>query len=174
MGDNTCFSIYWLPDRAWKARMRRQHRGRANSSAIRWLQGELRGRAAYGEMYPRINRVNGELMAMEEIQTEAISRLKRRSCTVRPTCKKTLSHPHICRYQSSQALGSSPYVVSSMSIICTERFSQLNFLFIEYAPGCSIASILSRFGPFDESPTADFSCHVFSGLEFLAFQRHCA
>ena len=62
---------------------------------------------------------------------------------------KTFNHPNIVRY-----LG-------------TERSPDALNIFLEYAAGGSVASMLSKFGPFEETLIRVFTRQILKGLEFL-------
>eukprot|EP00003_Mantamonas_plastica_P030291 TRINITY_DN7444_c1_g1_i6.p1 TRINITY_DN7444_c1_g1~~TRINITY_DN7444_c1_g1_i6.p1 ORF type:complete len:666 (+),score=211.52 TRINITY_DN7444_c1_g1_i6:2126-4123(+) len=62
---------------------------------------------------------------------------------------KGLSHPNIVRYLGTQT-----------------DDEHLN-IFLEYVPGGSIASLLSKFGPFDENLVRVYTYQVLQGLDYL-------
>ena len=69
------------------------------------------------------------------------------------TLLSRLQHPNIVRY------------------IGTERSAEFLYIFLEYVPGGSIASLLERFGRFEESVMSVYTRQILIGLDYLHAQR---
>jgi len=125
----------------------------APPAAISWQRGELLGSGAFGRVYSGLNLDTGELLAVKEVllsgrssaaEAESLSELQKEVSLLR-----TLSHPNIVRY-----LGS-------------ERTPEAVVILLELVPGGSVASLLSRFGPFGERVTRVYIRQVLEGLCYL-------
>ncbi|PFH50806.1 hypothetical protein AMATHDRAFT_3654 [Amanita thiersii Skay4041] len=123
-----------------------------------YIRGELLGKGSYGRVYFGLNATTGEVMAIKQVellssaldrsmsqrQRDVIDALKSESDTL-----KDLDHPHIVQY-----LG-------------YEESSHYLSIFLEYIPGGTIKSCLSKYGRFREDVTKSFTSQILSGLEYL-------
>lgn len=129
--------------------------GFEDKAPIRWTKGELIGAGAYGRVFLGLNQVTGRLMAVKQVQTpddeSCRSRVAEHVKALEEEVRmlKQLKHPNIVQY-----LG-------------TERNGDTLNIFLEYAAGGSVASLLSKFGAFQETLTRLFTKQILQGLEFL-------
>ncbi|CAD7702839.1 unnamed protein product [Ostreobium quekettii] len=129
--------------------------GYEDRTPMRWTRGELIGAGAYGRVYLGLNQVSGRLMAVKQVQTpndeSCRSRVAEHVKALEEEVRmlKQLKSPNIVQY-----LG-------------TERTGDTVNIFLEYAAGGSVASLLSKFGAFQETLTRLFTKQILQGLEFL-------
>ena len=132
---------------------------RRGGHKIRWQQGELLGAGAYGKVYLGLDLDNGQLLAVKQMVfggafdrntnlAEQLASLAREIQLLEP-----LDHENIVRYYGMDR---------------TE--TQLN-IFLELVPGGSIASLLSKFGPFNENVIRMYTQQILLGLEYLHNNR---
>jgi serine/threonine protein kinase len=120
-----------------------------------WTKGELIGIGAFGRVYTALNNETGELVAVKQVpfaKDEALQgRVSEhiRALEAEVDVLKTLKHENIVRY-----LG-------------TERTTDALHIFLEYVPGGSIASLLTRFGAFPEPVIRAYTAQLLRGLEYL-------
>jgi len=112
-------------------------RSRAETPSVpkkmRWQRGQIIGQGAYGTVYLGLNLDTGELMAIKQLDTNALSRKEMMSLENEVNMMRGMYHENIVRY-----LG-------------TDRADDTLSIFMEYVPGGSIRQLLERFGSFDES-----------------------
>lgn len=116
---------------------------------IEWKKGEQIGKGTFGAVYMGLNAATGELFAVKQIflvdgSEEEVKRLEGEIKLMR-----RLHHEHIVQY-----LG-------------TARDSQSLFIFMEYVPGGSIASMLTQFGLFTEELIKRFVRQILLGTDYL-------
>ncbi|CAG9465505.1 unnamed protein product [Pedinophyceae sp. YPF-701] len=133
------------------------------AEGLKWQRGELLGSGAFGQVYLGMNMETGELMAVKHLpvggsagrpgdRDEVDRHVKELEEEV--GILRALRHPNIVRY-----LG-------------TERNNKNLSIFLEFVPGGSIASLLARFGPFQESVVRVYTRQILLGLEYLHQHRH--
>jgi hypothetical protein len=124
-----------------------------------WSQGELLGQGAFGKVYAGLNQKTGELMAVKQLKfpsddgyasgtgpgAREIAAMEREIAV----CQK-LRHRHIVGYLCAQRT----------------RHNEM-YVFLEYVPGGSIASMLRRFGVFHEDLCRHYTQQLLLGLEYL-------
>jgi mitogen-activated protein kinase kinase kinase len=150
----------------------------------RWTKGDALGAGSFGRVFLGLNSETGELFAVKEVAvTDATATsddddddgggggggadrrgndnsaeaAKRAECIEQleqeVTLLSRLQHPNIVRY------------------IGTERSAEFLYIFLEYVPGGSIASLLERFGRFEESVMSVYTRQILIGLDYLHAQR---
>eukprot|EP00850_Spirogloea_muscicola_P016230 SM000130S27117 [mRNA] locus=s130:206092:211730:- [translate_table: standard] len=127
----------------------------AEPAPIRWRRGELIGAGAYGRVYMGMNLESGELIAVKQVLIAVNSTTKERAqeqardLEEEVAVLRNLSHPNIVRY-----LG-------------TDREEEALNIFLEFVPGGSIASLLSKFGSFTEKVIRMYTRQLLLGLDYL-------
>eukprot|EP00002_Diphylleia_rotans_P025598 TRINITY_DN5066_c0_g1_i1.p1 TRINITY_DN5066_c0_g1~~TRINITY_DN5066_c0_g1_i1.p1 ORF type:complete len:658 (-),score=147.29 TRINITY_DN5066_c0_g1_i1:94-2067(-) len=122
------------------------------NTILRWHKGGMIGSGSYGRVYLGLNMDTGELIAVKQIplvqsgsqESKALSALAHEV-----NLMKSLQHPNIVRYLGSQ-----------------EDDENLN-IFLEYVPGGSIKSLLSKFGSFNEKLVRIYTNEILQGLNYL-------
>eukprot|EP00854_Cymbomonas_tetramitiformis_P013413 gene13413-15849_t len=122
----------------------------------RWTKGDNIGSGSFGCVYLGLNSETGELLAVKEVNmqsdaakmAESVEQLEQEVELL-----AALQHPNIVRY------------------VGTLREKKALFIFLEYVPGGSIASLLARFGSFDESVVRLYTKQILEGLHYLHDQR---
>lgn len=127
----------------------------------RWTRGDALGAGSFGSVYLGLNSDTGELFAVKEValdphlddasrrdSAEAVEQLEREVHLL-----SRLQHPNIVRY------------------VGIARDDDALYIFLEYVPGGSIASLLDRFGAFEESVAAVYASQIAVGLDYLHSQR---
>ena len=127
-----------------------------STSPISWQRGQLLGAGSFGRVYFGLNSSTGELMAVKQIkyapgQPTDVTRQAAMALQCEVRCLQTLHHPNIVRY-----LGVERDDVNGVISIC-----------LEYCAGGSIASLLDKFGPFNEALTRSYMRMILAGLTFL-------
>jgi serine/threonine protein kinase len=119
---------------------------------IKWLQGELIDEGAFGKVFKAMNAETGAIMAVKQViipKDNSETNAKVAALQKEIELMKDLSHPHIVRY-----LGS-------------ERVDDKLNIFLEYQASGSIAQLLARFKPFNESLIRTFTKQILLGLDYL-------
>eukprot|EP00899_Mesostigma_viride_P002866 jgi/Mesvir1/12580/Mv10329-RA.1 len=127
---------------------------------VRWQKGEMIGSGAFGRVYMGMNLASGELLAVKQVllpregaQGYAQARAHARGLQAEVAVLRQLRHPNIVRY-----LG-------------TEKTDTSLNIFLEFVPGGSIASLLSKFGSFTEQVVGMYTRQILEGLEYLHHHR---
>ncbi|KAJ8610386.1 hypothetical protein CTAYLR_003895 [Chrysophaeum taylorii] len=119
---------------------------------IRWQRGHMIGQGAFGRVYMALNLDTGELMAMKQLDTTAVSSRERSALENEVSMMKGLRHPNIVRY------------------VGVESSTETLAIFLEYVPGGSLRSLLDRFGKLEEVVVRLYSRQILLGLEYLHSQ----
>ncbi|CAO3678438.1 unnamed protein product [Rhizopus stolonifer] len=126
---------------------------------MQWLRGELIGRGSFGRVYHALNVATGEWIAVKQVEV-AVTESDRRNDDLKEAADalyreisllKDLEHINIVQYMG--------YDFNSDE--------GLIYIFLEYVPGGSIASLLNQRSVFNESLTAFFTRQIIQGLEYL-------
>ena len=124
------------------------------TGAIVWTKGEFLGAGAYGRVFAGLNQRTGELMGVKEIPVDMSDPRYPDKITAMDkeiSLYRRLKHKYIIGYIGSH--------------VDYER--EVMFVFLEYAPGGSIASMLKRFGSFSDSLVRHYTRQILVGLEHL-------
>lgn len=132
----------------------RTHSSRNTSSSgrhiVKWQSGGIIGEGGFGKVYLGMNADTGELMAVKQVplgtegNNQQIDALRREISLM-----QDLHHPNIVRYFGSEA-----------------KDGFLN-IFLEYQPGGSIASLLTKFQHLSEKIIRSFTKQTLLGLDYL-------
>ena len=122
-----------------------------------WTKGELIGQGAFGSVYLGMDNDTGQLIAVKQVSLgqrtgpQGAAKLAEhvRSLEAEVQLLQDLNHPNIVRY-----LG-------------TQRTQDALNIFLEYVPGGSIASLLAKFGSFQESVVRVYTKQILQGLVYL-------
>jgi serine/threonine protein kinase len=132
-----------------------------DNQIVNWTKGELIGQGAFGSVYLGMNNDNGQLMAVKQVglgKASVVGQAEQvngkiaehiRSLEAEVMLLKDLNHPNIVCY-----LG-------------TERTRDALNIFLEYVPGGSIASLVTKFGSFKESVIRVYAKQILMGLDYL-------
>jgi serine/threonine protein kinase len=131
------------------------HPPATKSPKLSWTKGELIGAGAFGRVFSGLNNQTGELIAVKQVgisKDEGVTRKVSehvRALEGEVALLKNLAHENIVQY-----LG-------------MERTDDAVNILLEYVPGGSIASILSKFGPLKENIIQIYTKQILQGLEYL-------
>lgn len=120
---------------------------------VRWRLGDLIGEGTFGKVYQALNTDTGELFAIKEIEVrtaateDQVRQLQKLSEEIE--LMHNLRHNHIVRYKGSH------------------RADKHFYIFMEYVSGGSIASILKRYGAFDEDLIGQYTRQIVKGVVYL-------
>jgi len=116
---------------------------------ICWKKGELLGVGAFGKVFLGLNLDSGELMAVKVIPITSGGDEHTQELVREISLMKVLFNEHIVRY------------------IGTERDEAHLYIFLEYVPGGSIASVVHKFGKFQEALVRAYTRQILVGLAYL-------
>mmetsp|Transcript_23267 Transcript_23267/g.65099 ORF Transcript_23267/g.65099 Transcript_23267/m.65099 type:complete len:486 (+) Transcript_23267:47-1504(+) len=128
--------------------------GAVHGSCKSWTRGEVVGSGSLGTVVSALDHETGQIFAVKEVLISApnAADVKFREDLEREVgIMQHLKHPHIVRYLGHD------YIASHSSL----------YIYLEYMPGGSVASVLSQFGPLDESLMAVYARELLEGLEYL-------
>eukprot|EP00756_Hemistasia_phaeocysticola_P005295 Hpha_TRINITY_DN13258_c0_g1::TRINITY_DN13258_c0_g1_i1::g.155022::m.155022 len=124
---------------------------RRRSGTIPYKVGtELLGAGGFGKVYLGMNRASGELLAVKQVPlaglvtTPEVQQLQQEIDVL-----STLRHGNIVQYHGA------------------DRTSDGLVILLEYVPGGSVASLLRKFGAFNESVARAYMAQIVVGLRFL-------
>ncbi|KDO17608.1 ste/ste11/ste11-unclassified protein kinase [Saprolegnia parasitica CBS 223.65] len=123
-------------------------------SRIEWKKGELIGEGTFGKVYKGLNCKTGELFAVKAIDLgigtdDDDDKKKLAKLGEEIAVMKELQHVHIVRYQG------------------TDRDDLHFYIFMEYVPNGSIASMLAQFGVFGVEMIQKFTRQILEGVAYL-------
>lgn len=116
---------------------------------VKWQSGGIIGEGGFGKVYLGMNSETGELMAVKQVPLGAESNQQIESLRREIALIQDLHHPNIVRYFGSEA-----------------KDGFLN-IFLEYQPGGSIASLLTKFQHLGEKVIRSFTKQTLMGLDYL-------
>jgi len=124
----------------------------ATPQPMHWRRGEQLGEGTFGKVYLALNERNGELFACKRIglaPDAGAAELHELESEIR--LLKTIDHKHVVRYLGTEL----------------RRSEGLMYLFLEYVPGGSIASMLAQFGVFSEVLIRIYVTQILRGVRYL-------
>ncbi|KAI8612834.1 kinase-like domain-containing protein [Chytriomyces sp. MP71] len=128
---------------------------------IRWLKGDMIGKGSFGRVFYGVNLTTQDVMAVKQIDVIPISRYRNKAEAQKNRAKmidslrteilllNELHHENVVRYLGFDIDNT---VVS---------------VFLEYVSGGSVASMISRFGKFEEDLAQSLLVQILTGLEYL-------
>ena len=119
---------------------------------IRWKRGNMLGKGAFGVVYEGLNIDTGEIMAVKQLAIDEVSKRTLSSLENEIHFLRSLGHQNIVRY------------------IGTATTATALSIFLEYAPGGSLKSLIDKFGLLEEPVTKSYTRQLLLGLEYL--HRH--
>ncbi|KAF7731942.1 hypothetical protein EC973_007773 [Apophysomyces ossiformis] len=126
---------------------------------MQWMRGELIGKGSFGRVYHAWNVATSEWIAVKQVDL--------------PTSTSDLSNPELREqvdsiYREITLLAPLNHdnVVQYLGYHSDEEEGHL-YIFLEYVPGGSIASMLSKYGAFGERLVRFFTRQILLGLEYL-------
>ncbi|CAB1099034.1 unnamed protein product [Ectocarpus sp. CCAP 1310/34] len=117
--------------------------------AIHWKRGEQIGMGSFGKVFKGLNESTGQLFAVKQISLRGGLREEISTLEAEIDLMKDLDHRHIVRYCG------------------TDRGTRHLYIFLEYVPGGSIASMLQQFGVFREDLVRRFMHQILLGTRYL-------
>ncbi|KAJ8530521.1 hypothetical protein ON010_g14391 [Phytophthora cinnamomi] len=118
-----------------------------------WKRGELIGEGTFGRVYKGLNISTGELFALKEIEihsspnADQVTQMQKLGEEI--ALMNNLNHKHIVRYKGSH------------------RSANHFYIFMEYVPGGSIASMLKQFDAFSEDLIRLYTRQIVQGVMYL-------
>ncbi|CEP11976.1 hypothetical protein [Parasitella parasitica] len=129
------------------------------SKKLQWIRGELIGKGSFGRVYHALNVEAGEWIAVKQVDL--------------PTTKADYANPQL--RETKDALFreislledlDNEYIVQYLGYDVDENEGHIN-IFLEYVPGGSIASCLSKTGKFEVPLVRFFTQQILMGLAYL-------
>lgn len=123
------------------------------------MRGQLIGKGSYGRVYHALNVAAGEWIAVKQVDIPTTSSDRH---------NKQLHDTADALYREIQLLKDLEHdnIVQYLGYDVDEDEGHIN-IFLEYVPGGSIASCLSKQGKFDEPLVSYFTRQILLGLEYL-------
>ncbi|KAI8646098.1 hypothetical protein BD408DRAFT_480123 [Parasitella parasitica] len=129
------------------------------SKKLQWIRGELIGKGSFGRVYHALNVEAGEWIAVKQVDL--------------PTTRADYANPQL--RETKDALFreislledlDNEYIVQYLGYDVDENEGHIN-IFLEYVPGGSIASCLSKTGKFEVPLVRFFTQQILMGLAYL-------
>ncbi|KAI8079983.1 kinase-like domain-containing protein [Halteromyces radiatus] len=126
---------------------------------LQWMRGQLIGKGSYGRVYHALNVAAGEWIAVKQVDIPTTSSDRH---------NQQLHDTADALYREIQLLKDLEHdnIVQYLGYDVDEEEGHIN-IFLEYVPGGSIASCLSKQGKFEESLVSYFTRQILLGLEYL-------
>ncbi|CEG71156.1 Putative STE/STE11 protein kinase [Rhizopus microsporus] len=129
------------------------------SRKLQWIRGELIGKGSFGRVYHALNVEAGEWIAVKQVDI--------------PTTKSDYANPQMKEMKDALFREISlledldnEYIVQYLGYNLDEEEGHIN-IFLEYVPGGSIASCLSKTGKFEIPLVQFFTRQILLGLAYL-------
>ncbi|KAG2231320.1 hypothetical protein INT48_001256 [Thamnidium elegans] len=129
------------------------------NTKMQWMRGNLIGRGSFGKVYHALNIATGDWIAVKQVDA-AMTKSDQRNLDLQAASDslhreirllKDLDHENIV-----QCLGYDSNVAEGHL-----------YIFLEYVPGGSISSLLSKYQFFDEPLVKYYTRQILSGLQYL-------
>ncbi|KAJ6239144.1 mitogen-activated protein kinase kinase kinase a [Anaeramoeba flamelloides] len=121
----------------------------STKNEIRWRKDALLGQGSFGKVYLGFNLDSGELIAVKQIPQSEHNPKEMDQLQQEVQLMAQLEHENIVKY-----LG-------------TSKDEDFVNIFLEYIPGGSLSSLLSRFGGLEESVIQLYTRQILQGLKYL-------
>ncbi len=118
---------------------------------LKWKRGEQIGSGNYGRVYVCLNEETGSLMAVKELKVQRHNWKELNALQSEVELMSTLQHSHIVRYLGTQAVPG----------------EDILYIFTDWVPGGSLASMLRKFGCLPEPVIAKYTRQILLGLDYL-------
>ncbi|KJE92030.1 STE/STE11 protein kinase [Capsaspora owczarzaki ATCC 30864] len=115
---------------------------------LTWQRGDLLGQGAFGKVYRGLL-PTGEFVAVKQVELDQEHLGEIRALEKEVRLLSALSHPNIVRYITTQTDQANLYIL------------------LEYVPGGSIASLLSKFGLLNVEVVSNYTRQILAGLVYL-------
>lgn len=129
------------------------------SKKLQWIRGELIGKGSFGRVYHALNVEAGEWIAVKQVDVA--------------TTKADLNNPQLRKIKEDLFREISlledldnEYIVQYLGYDVDEEEGSIH-IFLEYVPGGSISSCLSKTGKFDAPVVRFFTRQILMGLAYL-------
>ncbi|CAO3662209.1 unnamed protein product [Rhizopus stolonifer] len=129
------------------------------SKKLQWIRGELIGKGSFGRVYHALNVEAGEWIAVKQVDI--------------PNSKSDYSNPQLTEIKDGLFREISlledldyEYIVQYLGYNVDEEEGHIN-IFLEYVPGGSVASCLSKTGKFEIPLVQFFTRQILLGLAYL-------
>jgi hypothetical protein len=116
-----------------------------------WRMGEKIGSGAFGEVFQGLNSRNGQLFAVKRLKFHATQAAELDNLANEIDLMRSLTHPNIVEYIGTKVDSANEYV----------------YIFQEWVPGGSVASLLEKFGPFQIGVVQTYTRQILTGLKYL-------
>lgn len=129
-----------------------------------WTQGQLIGQGAFGKVFHGLNLDSGEIMAVKQVligPANDVQKKKREDALRREMeLLEEMDNTYIVRY-----LG---IIKGGFFLMEGYEITETAFnVFLEYVSGGSIASMLSKYGKFEEGLAKSMTAQILLGLDYL-------
>uniref|UniRef100_V5GL20 Protein kinase n=1 Tax=Kalmanozyma brasiliensis (strain GHG001) TaxID=1365824 RepID=V5GL20_KALBG len=121
----------------------------SNTTLGNYQLGDCLGRGAFGSVYRGLNYMNGETVAVKQIQLGNIPKAELGEIMSEIDLLKNLHHPNIVKYKGSEKTKDHLYII------------------LEYCENGSLHHICKRFGKFPEGLVSVYISQVLEGLIYL-------
>ncbi|MEW5301018.1 MAG: hypothetical protein WDW36_003902 [Sanguina aurantia] len=124
-----------------------------------WTRGKLIGAGAFGRVFTGLNNQTGELFAVKQVALTREEALKGRVAE------------HVSALELEVAVLRTLHNENIVQYLGTERTDECLNIFLEYVPGGSIAGMIEKFGPLQESVIRIYTKQIIRGLAYLHNQK---
>ncbi|CAM9099008.1 unnamed protein product, partial [Ectocarpus fasciculatus] len=113
--------------------------------------GDKIGSGAFGEVFQGLNSRNGQLFAVKRLKIVPGQAAELENLANEIDLMRTLVHPNIVQYIGTKV----------------DSVNEFVYIFQEWVPGGSVASLLEKFGPFQIGVIQTYTRQILLGLQYL-------
>ena len=126
---------------------------------IQWLKGRQIGKGSFGRVYIALNALNGELIAVKQINVPSLSEVNQsRKSKYKELIQQLYSEIELLKdFEHENIVQYLGFNISK---------STMN-IFLEYVPGGTVNSLIHQYGPLAEPVVHSFLQQILAGLEYL-------